>query len=349
MGAFLPGLHASRLPLGITITGTPFGGPPNPPLTLLISRPFAGIAHLPHSAPPAPEVYLKDTGAVIHLTFSADNVNMKRIIIGMLIGLGFALGSFAQTPPASEYRQEGIASWYGSEFDGRSTASGEVFDSNRFTAAHQSLPFGTMLMITNLQNNKQVIVTVNDRGPFNPARLIDVSEAAAKQLEMIATGTAPVLIERVMVSGAPPSGAATVPAPPPSLGQTPPAPHQAQIHPPAARQDSGVPTQVGAPFESARTPPYAAPLTRPAPAEIRPGIPPAGTDKRYRIQVGAYKVLRNAIDVFDKLKSTGLNPAYERNGEIYRVVLSGIRAEEVQTVAEKLGSAGFREALIREE
>ncbi|MDR2493797.1 MAG: septal ring lytic transglycosylase RlpA family protein [Spirochaetaceae bacterium] len=273
---------------------------------------------------------------------------MKRIIIGMLIGLGFALGSSAQTPPASEYRQEGIASWYGSEFDGRSTASGEMFDSNRFTAAHQTLPFGTMLMITNLQNNKQVIVTVNDRGPFNPARLIDVSEAAAKQLEMIATGTAPVLIERVMVSGAQPSGAAALP--PPSAGQAqPPAPHQAQILPPPARQDGAVPVQAAAPFEAARAPPYAAPPHRLSPAEIRPGIPPSGTEKRYRIQVGAYKVLRNAIDVFDKLKSTGLNPAYERNGEIYRVVLAGVKADEVQVIAEKLGSAGFREALIREE
>ncbi|MDR2494996.1 MAG: septal ring lytic transglycosylase RlpA family protein [Spirochaetaceae bacterium] len=284
---------------------------------------------------------------------------MKRIIVGMLIGLGFALGSFAQTPPASEYRQEGIASWYGSEFDGRSTASGEAFDSTRFTAAHQSLPFGTMLMITNLQNNKQVIVTVNDRGPFNPARLIDVSEAAAKQLEMIATGTAPVLIERVMVSGAQPSGASALPSTPPAqsspLGQTQPAPNQAQILPPPtvgrdpSRQDTAVPTQATVPLESARTPPYAVSPVRPSPAEIRPGIPPAGTDKRYRIQVGAYKVLRNAIDVFDKLKSTGLNPAYERNGEIYRVVLSGIKADEVQAVAEKLGGAGFREALIREE
>jgi cell division septation protein DedD len=99
--------------------------------------------------------------------------------------------------------------------------------------------------------------------------------------------------------------------------------------------------------------PTAVPAARGPAAEIRPGIPPAGSNKRYRIQVGAYKVLQNARDVFDKLKNTGLNPAYERieaaNGDIYRVVLAGIKSDDVRLIAEKLGSAGFREALIREE
>jgi rare lipoprotein A len=85
------------------------------------------------------------------------------------------------------------------------------------------------------------------------------------------------------------------------------------------------------------------------PAEIRPGIPPAGTGKSYRIQVGAYKIPRHAVDAFDKLKNAGLNPAYERSNEIYRVVLAGIKAEDVESIAETLGNAGFKEAVIREE
>jgi rare lipoprotein A len=69
----------------------------------------------------------------------------------------------------------------------------------------------------------------------------------------------------------------------------------------------------------------------------------------YRIQVGSYKIPRNAADAFEKLKNAGLNPAYERSGEYYRVVVSKLRSDEVQDVAAKLGTAGFREALIRAE
>jgi rare lipoprotein A len=84
-------------------------------------------------------------------------------------------------------------------------------------------------------------------------------------------------------------------------------------------------------------------------ASIKPGIPEAGSGKHYRIQVGAYKLARHATEAFDKLKNVGLNPAYEKHGEYFRVVLAGIMAEEVQPIAEKLGIAGFREAIIREE
>ncbi len=95
------------------------------------------------------------------------------------------------------FRQEGIASWYGNEFNGRPTASGEIFDSSQLTAAHPNLPFGTVLVVTNQHNNKKVTVRVNDRGPFVAARIIDVSRAAAEQLDMITTGTAPVVIESI--------------------------------------------------------------------------------------------------------------------------------------------------------
>jgi rare lipoprotein A len=79
------------------------------------------------------------------------------------------------------------------------------------------------------------------------------------------------------------------------------------------------------------------------------GIPPAGTGKVYRLQVGAYKVPRNAVDAFEKAKNAGLNPAYEKTGDMYRVVLAGLKPEEIPTVAEKLGAAGFREAIVRTE
>jgi rare lipoprotein A len=103
----------------------------------------------------------------------------------------------AQTQPSenSGFKQEGIASYYGEEFAGRKTASGEIFDPKQLTAAHMSLPFGTILTVTNMANNTQVQVRVNDRGPFVPSRIIDVSKAAAEKLDMLTTGTAQVLIE----------------------------------------------------------------------------------------------------------------------------------------------------------
>jgi rare lipoprotein A len=81
---------------------------------------------------------------------------------------------------------------------------------------------------------------------------------------------------------------------------------------------------------------------------LTPAINPA-PNKMYRIQVGSYKVARNAVDAYEKLKNAGLNPAYERNGEFFRVVLAGIQGNQVQSITERLGVAGFREALIREE
>lgn len=82
----------------------------------------------------------------------------------------------------------GTASYYADKFHGKKTASGEIFDQDDFTAAHRTLPFGTKVLVTNLENNKSVIVRINDRGPYKKNRLIDVSRAAAEELEMIKSG-----------------------------------------------------------------------------------------------------------------------------------------------------------------
>jgi rare lipoprotein A len=84
----------------------------------------------------------------------------------------------------SEYSEEGIASWYGPGFNGRRTASGETFNTNELTAAHKTLPFHTLIRVTNLENGKSTIVRVNDRGPYFHGRIIDLSLAAKKELEM---------------------------------------------------------------------------------------------------------------------------------------------------------------------
>jgi rare lipoprotein A len=90
-----------------------------------------------------------------------------------------------------------MASYYGDDFHGRKTASGEVFDQWKLTCAHRDLPFGTRLKVTNLQNKKSVIVRVNDRGPWVSGRLIDLSYAAAKKIDMIQRGVVKVKIEIV--------------------------------------------------------------------------------------------------------------------------------------------------------
>ena len=97
--------------------------------------------------------------------------------------------------PGQERGQVGLASWYGGKFQGRRTANGEVFDTNKLTAAHKTLPFGTIVRVTNLENEKTSLVRINDRGPFVEGRIIDLSRAAAVELEMAGKGIARVRVE----------------------------------------------------------------------------------------------------------------------------------------------------------
>ncbi len=92
---------------------------------------------------------------------------------------------------------EGRASWYGAEFAGRRTANGEIYDPSQLTAAHKTLPFGTFVRVTNPSSGASVVVRINDRGPFKPGRVIDVSRAAAEQIGMIGPGTLVVRIELI--------------------------------------------------------------------------------------------------------------------------------------------------------
>lgn len=93
------------------------------------------------------------------------------------------------------------ASWYGPRFHGRTTANGETYDQTAYTAAHKSLPFGTLLRITNPRNNKILIVRINDRGPYIPGRQLDLSKAAAEKLGVINSGVKKLKIEEVIISG----------------------------------------------------------------------------------------------------------------------------------------------------
>ena len=99
----------------------------------------------------------------------------------------------ASSPPTVV--EAGLASWYGTKHQGKRTASGEVFDQKKFTAAHRSLPWGSIVKLTNLANGKSVEVRINDRGPFGKGRIIDVSRAAASVLGMVESGVTRVQVE----------------------------------------------------------------------------------------------------------------------------------------------------------
>jgi len=121
----------------------------------------------------------------------------RSMTLVMLLFLCAAAGSGCSMRPLKFWKQseKGIASWYGNEYHGRTTASGERFDENQLTAAHRTLPFGSVVRVKNLKNGQTVKVRINDRGPFVRGRIIDVSKRAAHELGMLRDGVVPCRVE----------------------------------------------------------------------------------------------------------------------------------------------------------
>jgi peptidoglycan lytic transglycosylase len=136
---------------------------------------------------------------------------MRNLVVGCAVAALVALSAKSEArPPANFDRlsrapllrtQSGIASWYGEAFQGIATASGELFDMNRLTAAHPTFPLGSRIMVTNLRNHRSVVVRINDRGPLTAGRLIDVSKAAARRLGFVGTGIARVKLRMLSLPG----------------------------------------------------------------------------------------------------------------------------------------------------
>jgi rare lipoprotein A len=120
---------------------------------------------------------------------------MKLHISILLLIMVFALSGCATTRGTTI--DSGVASWYGPNFHGKPTANGEVFNQNELTAAHRTLPFNTLVRVTNLDNGKVVTVRINDRGPYAHNRIIDLSYEAARQIDMIGPGTANVRVQLI--------------------------------------------------------------------------------------------------------------------------------------------------------
>ncbi len=135
---------------------------------------------------------------------------MNRIVFSRFAVCLFLVGGLAVSGCASHHRslshahpeyehrvEEGMASWYGPGFHGHKTASGQRFNQKAMTCAHRSLPFGSKVKVTNLNNDKSVVVIVNDRGPYVRSRIVDLSKGAAQKIGLLHTGTAPVRLETV--------------------------------------------------------------------------------------------------------------------------------------------------------
>jgi rare lipoprotein A len=211
------------------------------------------------------------------------------------------------------FRERGIASWYGRDFHGRTTSSGEIYDMDQMTAAHKTLPIPTWVEVTNLVDGRRVIVKVNDRGPFVDGRVIDLSRRAAQELGIIEAGTASV---QVRALGAP----AAEPAPP------------APVLAAAGREgDSGFSI-----ISEAR-----AELAGP---DLRPFRP-------YYVQVGAFADRNNAMRLSARLKNDGFDDSFvltTGNGRerLHRVRIGPIEAGEFDRVRADLRAAGVADARL---
>jgi rare lipoprotein A len=242
-------------------------------------------------------------------------------------------------PRANGYVERGVASWYGTEFHGLRTSTGEPYDMFAMTAAHKTLPLPCYARVTNLSNGRSVVVRINDRGPFVANRVIDLSFSAATRLDMIRNGTAFVQVE-VLTPAAPALNA--------SMPVNAPAAQAASIG------VSSVPAMIPPP--AAQPPPVAAPapVTVPAPpAAPAPAATPAPTGSFY-IQVGAYSRADNASGAVRRLHAAGIEnvitlPA-DAHQPLQRVRIGPIASvQQFDATVERLGALGFPNARLAQD
>ena len=236
---------------------------------------------------------------------------------------------------ADGYSERGVASWYGPDFHGRNTSSGERYDMYGMTAAHRTLPIPCYARITNLANGRSVVVRINDRGPFVANRIVDLSYSAAMRLDIVRTGTAFVEL-RTLDAGTAAQEAAAASAPVPEI---------AMATPSAAMPVAGQP---GSP------PPLTLPVAAPvvAPVAAPDSTPPVAPAAALYIQVGAYADAGNAQRVLDRLQSAGIARVFSLGGTAPGRNLRRVRIGPITTVTEfdqlaaRLAQLGFPEARL---
>ncbi|MCF5866087.1 septal ring lytic transglycosylase RlpA family protein [Aeromonas veronii] len=245
------------------------------------------------------------------------------------------------------YSEEGTASWLSPDLDGQKTANGDVLDSKLFSAAHRNLPIPSYVRVTNLDNGLETIVRVNDRGPFNNPRLIDLSYAAAKQLEMVDSGEARVRLE--LISDTPDQMVIMEPMKP--IEMTPTTPAAASN---ALSQDGflGEPTALAMATPAAEPAPVKAPAAKPAKAApVKPApakaAAPAGSGDGKMIQVLA-SGSRDRAEAMGKVMTQRYGVPYriDAHGAIFRVLIGPVAADQQASVLEKVRQGGLEQAFI---
>ncbi|MFQ2068402.1 septal ring lytic transglycosylase RlpA family protein [Aeromonas veronii] len=240
------------------------------------------------------------------------------------------------------YSEEGSASWLSPDLDGQNTANGDVLDSKLFSAAHRNLPIPSYVRVTNLDNGLETIVRVNDRGPFNSPRLIDLSYAAAKQLEMVDSGEARVRLE--LISDTPDQMVIMEPMKPIEMTPTTPAAASNTLS-----QDGflGEPTALAMATPAAEPAPVkpakAAPV-KPAPAKA---AAPASSGDGKMIQVLA-SGSRDRAEAMGKVMTQRYGVPYriDAHGAIFRVLIGPVAADQQASVLEKVRQGGLEQAFI---
>lgn len=245
------------------------------------------------------------------------------------------------------YSEEGSASWLSPDLDGQKTANGDVLDSKLFSAAHRNLPIPSYVRVTNLDNGLETIVRVNDRGPFNSPRLIDLSYAAAKQLEMVDSGEARVRLE--LISDTPDQMVIMEPMKPIEMTPTTPAAASNTLS-----QDGflGEPTALAMATPAAEPAPVNAPAAKPAkaapvkPAPAKAAAPASSGDGKM-IQVLA-SGSRERAEAMGKVMTQRYGVPYriDAHGTIFRVLIGPVAADQQASVLEKVRQGGLEQAFI---
>jgi len=245
-----------------------------------------------------------------------------------------------------DYDETGIASWYGPDFYGKSTANGETYDGNQLTAAHKTLPMPVNVRVTNLDNGKSLIVRVNDRGPYARGRVIDLSRKAAELLDVVQTGTARVRVtylSRADINGKPPDET------PPEIARALPAAPSGKVDVAALGIVPGA--TVAAPARTASLPAPA-----PIPAQMfadnqptgqvtRVPVPPV---TRLYVQLGAFSKMDNAKALLNKVGGDLRISTLQRGGQtLYRVRSAPLASvADADAALNRITGAGANDAHI---
>jgi rare lipoprotein A len=302
------------------------------------------------------------------------NVRRRIVIVFLINCIAYGCATTTQAPalPAPE-AMHGEASWYGQEFAGRTTANGEIFDPLLMTAAHRSLPFGTIVDVKNPTNGQTVRVRINDRGPYVGNRLIDLTYAAAQQIGLIEPGHGEVDLTVVKVGrgdreppapyvvSIPDVGAApttttptrTIPAPAPvaAAPDVPPVTvDRVEVVEEHASQP-GIETRrvVGADGKTIQSVPIASSSTAPvSPAPAPPPRPVAMTTTgKFVVQVGAFSQEPNAKELQGRLTKIGQQSYIDHSYTLYRVRIGPFATREQAIAARaKLEAAGISAIVV---